>query len=88
MDVLAEVKFPILLGTCWPPAMLAVAESTAAATLLLSCGVMTCWNVPPTALTGPANPPGAWEIGLPASIHAICPPNTRNTCSTTSASGT
>ena len=48
------------------PAMLAVAATAAAATVPLPCGVMTCWDEPPTPLARPANPAGAWGIGRPA----------------------
>uniref|UniRef100_A0A8B9KMJ2 Uncharacterized protein n=1 Tax=Astyanax mexicanus TaxID=7994 RepID=A0A8B9KMJ2_ASTMX len=46
------------------PAMLAPAA--AAATVLPKCRVLTCCDGPPTPLTGPARPAGAWAIGAPA----------------------
>ena len=45
--------------------MLAVAGTAAAVTVPLPCGVITCWDGPPTPQTRPANPAGAWGIGTP-----------------------
>uniref|UniRef100_A0A8V0YUS2 Uncharacterized protein n=1 Tax=Gallus gallus TaxID=9031 RepID=A0A8V0YUS2_CHICK len=50
---------PLLMGGGGPPRP-AVAAAAAAATYL------TCWDGPPTPLTGPANPAGAWGMGAPA----------------------
>uniref|UniRef100_A0A803UZY8 Uncharacterized protein n=1 Tax=Ficedula albicollis TaxID=59894 RepID=A0A803UZY8_FICAL len=47
------------------PAMLAVAAAAAAATPHGSW-YLTCWDGPPTPLTGPANPAGACGMGAPA----------------------
>uniref|UniRef100_A0A8C3PFF4 Uncharacterized protein n=1 Tax=Chrysemys picta bellii TaxID=8478 RepID=A0A8C3PFF4_CHRPI len=49
-------------GVYWvgAPAILAVAAAAAAATHF------TCWDGPPTPLTGPANPAGACGMGAPA----------------------
>lgn len=46
--------------------MLAVAAAAAAATVPRPWGVITCWDGPPTPLTGPANPAGACGMGAPA----------------------
>lgn len=43
-----------------------VAPAAAAATVPLPCGVITCCEGPPTPLTGPARPAGAWGMGAPA----------------------
>uniref|UniRef100_A0A3B4CJ21 Uncharacterized protein n=1 Tax=Pygocentrus nattereri TaxID=42514 RepID=A0A3B4CJ21_PYGNA len=47
--------------TVGAPAMLAPAAAAATVPLLL-----TCCDGPPTPLTGPARPAGAWAIGAPA----------------------
>uniref|UniRef100_A0A8B9EJX9 Uncharacterized protein n=1 Tax=Anser cygnoides TaxID=8845 RepID=A0A8B9EJX9_ANSCY len=54
-------------GVYWvgAPAMLAVAAAAAAATVPRPQH-LTCWDGPPTPLTGPANPAGAWGMGAPA----------------------
>uniref|UniRef100_A0A8C3PK18 Uncharacterized protein n=1 Tax=Calidris pygmaea TaxID=425635 RepID=A0A8C3PK18_9CHAR len=49
---------PLLMGGGGPPRP--VAAAAAAATRL------TCWDGPPTPLTGPANPAGACGMGAPA----------------------
>lgn len=61
---------PARPGGYWvgAPAILAVAAAAAAATVPLPCGVITCWDGPPTPRTGPASPAGAWGIGTPAGI--------------------
>ena len=50
--------------------MLAVAGTAAAVTVPLPCGVITCWDGPPTPQTRPANPAGAWGIGTP--VEHLC----------------
>uniref|UniRef100_A0A8C9EK82 Uncharacterized protein n=1 Tax=Pavo cristatus TaxID=9049 RepID=A0A8C9EK82_PAVCR len=56
----------LMPGGVGAPAMLAVAAAAAAATVPRPWGYLTCWDGPPTPLTGPANPAGAWGMGAPA----------------------
>uniref|UniRef100_A0A8C3R6S8 Uncharacterized protein n=1 Tax=Cyanoderma ruficeps TaxID=181631 RepID=A0A8C3R6S8_9PASS len=56
----------LMPGGVGAPAMLAVAAAAAAATVPRPWGYLTCWDGPPTPLTGPANPAGACGMGAPA----------------------
>uniref|UniRef100_A0A8C0U6H8 Uncharacterized protein n=1 Tax=Cyanistes caeruleus TaxID=156563 RepID=A0A8C0U6H8_CYACU len=55
---------PLLMGGGGPPRP--VAAAAAAATVPRPWGFLTCWDGPPTPLTGPANPAGACGMGAPA----------------------
>uniref|UniRef100_A0A8C9UFY6 Uncharacterized protein n=1 Tax=Serinus canaria TaxID=9135 RepID=A0A8C9UFY6_SERCA len=64
---LIKMLLPILhQNMIGAPAMLAVAAAAAAATVPRPWGYLTCWDGPPTPLTGPANPAGACGMGVPA----------------------
>uniref|UniRef100_A0A8C5NIP8 Uncharacterized protein n=1 Tax=Junco hyemalis TaxID=40217 RepID=A0A8C5NIP8_JUNHY len=60
-----NMRAPLLMGGGGPPRP-AVAAAAAAATVPRPWGYLTCWDGPPTPLTGPANPAGACGMGVPA----------------------